>query len=237
MINDISNAWFISDTHYNHIWQNKQNESRGVILFERTQFKTIQDHDRALYKLMFDWAKKHPGATLYHLGDFGDTNSLWIIRELRFKYNINFHFILGNHDSKGNLNLYKGAFSQVYINPIYIHPRIILSHEPVWPCPAGVLNVHGHIHAGYLDSPQHLNANIHMLNYQLLSSKKVINTLAKLQKASYKFLEEPYAQEIIYTQPKEDAVIDRKTGKINYEASLKLYNKMHPDHPKDITPM
>ena len=75
-----------------------------------------------------------------------------------------------------------------------------------------------------------------MLNYQLLSSKRVMNALGKLDKPSFKFLEEPYVRHMLITQPKEDAVYDRKTGKIDYEASVALYNKNHPDHPKQILP-
>lgn len=128
--------------------------------------------------------------------------------------------------------MFKEAFDEVYLNPVYIHPRIIVSHEPVWPCPMGTLNLHGHLHASKLDSPQHLNVNIHMLNYQLASSKRVMNLLGKLEKPSFKFLEEPYVRHMLITQKKEDAIYDRKTGKIDYEASVQLYNKNHPDHPK-----
>ena len=114
----------------------------------------------------------------------------------------------------------------------YIHPRIIVSHEPVWPCPTGTLNIHGHLHCSKLDSSQHFNVNIHMLNYQLASSKRVMNLLGKLERPSFKFLEEPYVRHMLITQKKEDAVYDRKTGKIDYGASILLYNKNHPNHPK-----
>lgn len=232
MINDISNTWYWSDTHYNHIYQNKQGELRSIILFERTKFKTIKEHNNVLNDIIFNWAEKHRGATLYHLGDWGDVDYLWIIKELRWAYGINCHFILGNHDARSNLDKFKDVFNEVYTHPIYIHPRIIISHEPVWPCPQGTLNIHGHLHASKLDSNQHINANIHTLNYNLLSSKKVMNMLGKLEKPSYKFLEEPYARHMVFTQFKEDAIYDYKTGKIDYEASVQQYNKNHPDYPK-----
>ena len=232
MINDISNTWFISDTHYNHLHQNKQGEWRGVTLFERTQFKTIEEHDTALDNLLFSWAEKHPKAILYHLGDFGDIKHLWIIRWLKWKYGIDCYLIMGNHDARSDLDKFEDVFNKVYTHPIYIHPRIILSHEPVWPCPVGTLNIHGHLHCSKLDSPQHFNCNIHMLNYQLASSKKIMNLLGKLEKPSFKFLEEPYVRHMVFTQKKEDAVYNSKTGKIDYGASILLYNKNHPDHPK-----
>ena len=232
MINDISNTWFWSDTHYNHMHQNKQGEWRGVTLFERTKFNNIKEHDDALNNLIFSWAENHQGATLYHLGDFGDINYLWVVRTLRYKYDIECHFVMGNHDARSEFDLFQEAFDKVYTMPVYIHPRIILSHEPVWPCPSGTLNIHGHLHCSRLDSKQHFNVNIHMLNYQLASSKRVMNLLGKLEKPSFKFLEEPYVRHMLITQKKEDAVYDRKTGKIDYGPSILLYNKNHPDHPK-----
>jgi calcineurin-like phosphoesterase family protein len=236
MINDISNTWFISDTHYNHLHQNKQGEQRGVILFERTQFKTIKEHDDTIDNLLFSWAEKHYGAILFHLGDFGNIDHLWVIRKLRWEYGIECHFVMGNHDARSELDRFQRVFDKVYTMPVYIHPRIIISHEPVWPCPAGTLNVHGHLHCERLDSEQHFNVNVHMLNYQLASSKRVMNLLGKLEKPSFKFLEEPYVRHMLITQKKEDAVYDRKTGKIDYEASVRLYNKNHPDHPKQPIP-
>lgn len=232
MINDLTNTWFWSDTHYGHMYQNKQGEWRGVTLFERTQFKTIEEHDIALNSLLFSWAEKHYGATLFHLGDWGNVNNLWIIRELRWKYGIDCRFVMGNHDKMSDFNKFKDVFNEVYITPVYIHPRVIVSHEPVWPVPMSTLNLHGHLHASKLDSPQHLNVNIHMLHYQLCSSKRVMNMLGKLEKCTFKFLEEPYVRHMLITQKKEDAIYDRKTGKIDYEASVRLYNKNHPDHPK-----
>ena len=236
MINDISNTWFWSDTHYNHLHQNKQGEWRGVTLFERTQFKTIKEHDKTLDNLLFSWAEKHYGATLFHLGDFGDIDHLWITRQLRWEYGIECHFVMGNHDKMSDFDKFQRHFDKVYTTPVYIHPRIIVSHEPVWPAPQGTLNLHGHLHASQLDSLQHLNCNIHMLNYQLCSPKRVMNALGKLGKPSFKFLEEPYVRHVLITQKKEDAVYDHKTGKIDYEASVWLYNKNHPDHPKQPIP-
>lgn len=236
MINDITKTWFVSDLHFGHDAINKQGEHRGVILFERTQFKTIEDHDDYLIRLLIDWARHHYGHKLYVLGDFGDIEYLWVIRQLKYTYDIYTVFLYGNHDKVSDLEKFEQTFDEVYLNPVYIHPRIIISHEPVWPCPTGTLNIHGHLHCERLDSEQHFNVNIHMLNYQLASSKRVMNLLSKLEKPSFKFLEEPYVRHMLITQKKEDAVYNRKTGKIDYEASVQMYNKNHPDHPKQPIP-
>jgi hypothetical protein len=185
---------------------------------------------------MRQWAEHHQGHTLWCLGDFGNTSYLWLVEELRYSYDIKTCFVYGNHDKVSDLPLFQEAFDEVYLNPVYIHPRIIVCHEPVWPAPVSTIVIHGHLHCMVLDNPQFLNANIHICNYQPISSKKVLKALGRLEKVEYKFLQEPYCRHLKLTQPKEDAVYDRKTGKIDYEASLRLYNKNHPDHPKQPIP-
>lgn len=232
MFNDITGQWFTSDWHCGHYRTNKQGEPRGVILFERTQFKNIKEHDQYIIQQMRQWAEKHQGCVLWNLGDFGDISYLWFIEELRYSYGIECRFIYGNHDKMSDLSSFVTAFDEVYLHPVYIHPRIIVCHEPVWPAPDGTVIVHGHLHCMVVDNSHYLNANIHLCNYKPLSSKRVMKTFNKIEKVSYKFLEEPYARHIKITQYKEDAVYDYKTGKMNYEESVRLYNKNHPDHPK-----
>lgn len=237
MINDITGQWFTSDWHFNHYHINKQGEPRGVTLFERTQFKDdIAAHDRYIMQQMRQWAEKHEGHVLWNLGDFGDISYLYFIEELRYSYGIECKFLYGNHDKLSDLHAFTEAFDSVYLYSAYIHPRIIVCHEPVWPAPASTVVIHGHLHCMVLDNPQYLNANIHICNYQPISFKRVMKVFNKLEKVEYKFLQEPYTRHLKIIQPKEDAVYDRKTGKIDYEASVRLYNKNHPDHPKQPIP-
>lgn len=237
MFNDITGQWFTSDWHFNHLTHNKQGEPRGVTLFERTQFGTdIAAHNKYIMQQMRKWAERHSGCVLWNLGDYGDTSYLYFVEELRYSYNIECRFLYGNHDKMSDLPLFIEAFDSVYLHPTYIHPRIIVCHEPVWPVPVGTLVTHGHLHCMEIDDPHYLNANIHLCNYMPLSSKKVMKVFNKIEKVSYKFLEEPYARHIKITQYKEDAVYDRKTGKMDYEESVRLYNKNHPDHPKTPIP-
>ena len=237
MINDITGQWYSSDWHFNHLSTNKAGELRGVTLFERTQFgNDIAAHDKYIIQQMRQWAERHQGHTLWCLGDFGNISYLWLIEELRYSYNIKTCFVYGNHDKVSNLPSFQEAFDEVYLNPVYIHPRIIVCHEPVWPAPVSTIVIHGHLHCMILDNPQFLNANIHICNYQPISSKKVLNALGRLEKVEYKFLQEPYCRHLKLIQFKEDAVYDHKTGKIDYEASVRLYNKNHPDHPKQPIP-
>lgn len=237
-INDISNNYFVSDLHFNHLHRGKTHgELRGVTLFERTQFKDdIAAHDKYIMQQLRQWAERHEGSTLWCLGDFGDISYLYFIEELRYGYGIECKFIYGNHDKASDLPLFKEAFDEVSLNPVYIHPRIVLCHEPVWPPPIGTVIVHGHLHCMVLDHPQYLNANIHICNYIPLSSKRIMKVFNKLEKPDYRFLREPYARYLKMTQYKADAVYNRKTGKLDYEASVKLHNEKFPKHWVDPIP-
>lgn len=212
---NLEQCWFISDPHFNHSYINKAGEKRGVIYFERTKFKDIAAHDHFIHIHLLEWAKDHKGQTLFVLGDFGDVNYLYIIDELRYSYNITVNFVWGNHDKNCDKELFEEHFDNVYYYPTYIADRVILSHEPVYPCPDGCVNVHGHLHGAKLASSQHICASMHVVGYKPFSGKVVAKTLSKIPKASYKFLEEPYAHLYQFTQEKEDVVYNKKTGLID----------------------
>lgn len=221
---DLENSWYIADTHFGHYWVNKSGEERGVILFERTKFKTIEEHDEYIWNSLYGWASNHIGATLFILGDFGDTSQLWKLDNLRYDFNIHLVFVYGNHDSKEDLDKFELYFDEVYLRSTYISDRVIVSHHPVWPCPEGYINVHGHLHGSVLDSPQHLCASIHVINYQPFSWKKVCKQFNKVSKANYKFLEEPWADAMMYLSDRPDLVLD-KNGKLDVKATKRKWMK------------
>ena len=134
--------YFCSDLHINHYWINQAGEPRGVILFERTQFKTIQEHDQFVHNALISWAQKHPDCGLWILGDFGDTDYLYWIDEMR-AYGCEVYFLYGNHDSASDFDKFKEHFNEVYRYPTYITSRVLLSHEPQYPMPVGELNIMG----------------------------------------------------------------------------------------------
>lgn len=76
------------------------------------------------------------GDTLIILGDIGNPVH---IKDIKVKYKI---LICGNHD-KGKSN-YVDYFDEIYCGPLFISPKILLSHEPI-NLPFGV-NIHGHTH-------------------------------------------------------------------------------------------
>ena len=69
-------------------------------------------------------------------------------------------------------------FDEVYTGPLMISDKIILSHEPIVPCPKYLVNLHGHTH----DRPDVYNFNDHLyynfcaeaLGYKPVSLSKLI---------------------------------------------------------------
>lgn len=221
---ELERSAFVSDLHLNHYWVNKAGEERGVTLFERTQFRTIQEHDEYIWKQLYSWAEKHPEHTLFILGDFGDTSQLYKLDMMRYKWRIWVIYVYGNHDSRSDYEKFWVHCDEVYLRPHYISDRVIVSHEPIWPVPYGHVNIHGHLHNAVLDCPQSLCASIHVIGYQPFSWKKVCKALTATPKASYKFLEEPYNDHYISLVERDDLVMD-KNGKVDPKASIELKKK------------
>ena len=197
--------YFISDTHFGHA---------HILDFERHQFKSIEEHDNYLMTLIEQKVKAED--VLYHLGDFAFSLSENIAERWQ-KLPCTKYLILGNHDKYEFCRHY---FNEVYRYPLFISRRILLSHEPEQVSPY-VLNVHGHLHTSYLDSPNHLNANIHLLKYNLLSQKAIDKKLGTLPEMNNNFLAEWYAPLYIFLEPAEDRVLD-ENGKIDIEATKAL---------------
>ena len=78
---------FISDPHLSH---------DNIIKFERTQFKTIKEHDDYIKNLIT--TNLHPNDTLYVLGDVGEMSR----DNIQFWKNLKCKTILirGNHDTQ-----------------------------------------------------------------------------------------------------------------------------------------
>ena len=134
-------------------------------------------------------------------------------------------FIYGNHDRLDDYDKFEEHFDEVYLYPFYISSKILVSHEPQFPAPENVINVHGHLHTAYLNSPHHLNASIHMINYHPLGWKSLQKKFAAIDKYEFKFLREPYVRHMIYPKNRPDVVVDKKTRLINYDETLNQYNK------------
>lgn len=105
--------------------------------------------------------------TFVCLGDVGNPQ---YIGKIRAKQKI---LILGNHDRKKN---YAGVFNEIYDGPLFVAPKILLSHEPVDGLPWCV-NIHGHDHSGiepHTEGCRHLNLATNICNYTPVSLGKLV---------------------------------------------------------------
>ena len=154
-----------ADLHFGHT---------RIISFERTQFKTIGEHDEYIVRSLNSFLK--PDDTLYILGDVGfQTNGSYdyissLVRRIECGKKI---LVYGNHD-RFNSDVAKNmGFDEIHKGPMYYETGltqggIILSHEPVKEALDNpyVANVHGHIHNGKLKLGNYKNVNIAETNYR-----------------------------------------------------------------------
>lgn len=231
----IEHSAFISDLHLNDFHYNRSGERRGVILYERTEFKTMDEHDRFMHDALVAWAKLHQGWNLFILGDFGDVRkTVDLVCELQWDYDIYVVGVAGNHETMDAKVAYSNCFYEWHDYPFYISKRVMLSHEPRYPMPFGELNIHGHLHGSKLDSKQHMCVSAKVCGYQPVTWKAVTKWLGNLVPASYKFLQEPYKRRYILTQPNDNAIAmhGQRTGYIDFPKSLEIYQMNKINHTK-----
>ncbi len=215
--------YFISDLHFGHEWN-----GRGIINFERTQFKTIEEHDEYIEEVISNLCRKlQPGDEVWNLGDFGRLDAEYLetvnwIKDTGAKA----YFVYGNHDAHANLSQFEKYFDQVFLYPVYLSQKLVVSHYPVavWP---DTVNVHGHLHSSKLCLPQYINASIHVANYHPITENQVAAAFSKIPKFTRRFLYEPWADSHQFTQPKDDVIMD-PNGIIDLSAS-RLLQKLNTD--------
>lgn len=184
--------YFISDTHLSH---------ERIIIFERTEFKTIEEHDEFVKNKILSTVKADD--TLYMLGDAGVMTD----ENIAFWKNLPCKTILirGNHDTQKAKLL--EAFDEVSDVPIFYRKRILLSHEPL-PVTSETINIHGHLHGAKLKSKNHLNISFRESRYELLNEKQVLIYMARLPKISQDFMFEWYSDMYEFTLPNEDIIFN-----------------------------
>ena len=216
--------YFISDLHFGHYWN-----GRGIINFERTQFKTIEEHDGYIEAVISKLCRKlKSGDEVWNLGDFGNLESEYLetvnwIKDTGAKA----YFVYGNHDAQADLSYFKKYFDQVFLYPVYLSQKLVVSHYPVAVWPDSV-NIHGHLHSARLQDINHVCASIHVANYQPITDKHLDSVFARLPKFNRHFLYEPWANDHQFIQPKGDVIMDYD-GNIDLSAS-RLLQKLITDH-------
>lgn len=177
--------YFISDTHLSH---------DRIIVFERTEFKTIEEHDEFVKNKILSTVKADD--TLYMLGDAGVMTD----ENIEFWKNLPCKTILirGNHDTQKAKLL--EAFDEVSDVPIFYRKRILLSHEPL-PVTSETINIHGHLHGAKLHSANHWNISFREADYLLVTEKEVLSFTSSLPKISQDFMFEWYSGLYQFTFP------------------------------------
>jgi calcineurin-like phosphoesterase family protein len=216
--------YFTSDFHFGH---------KNILKFERgDKFNSIDEHDKYIMQLMKTWSNKlKPGDEWYNLGDWGNTDYLFLVDMLRAK-GIKTIFVYGNHDSVSDLEKFEKHFDKVYQYPFYLSDKLCISHIP-----QGMyedqLNIHGHIHASTLKSDNHFCVSLATVNYTLISEKAINNMFAKLPKYQRKFLWEPFAELYCFNRKdRDDVVYNPKTKMVDLSAS-RLLQKQKKMRDKD----
>ena len=85
---------------------------------------------------------------------------------------------MNEHELEKHVIFDNKLFDEVYSGPLMISDKIILSHEPIVPCPRYLVNLHGHTH----DRPHKYDFNDHIyynfcseaINYKPISLSKLI---------------------------------------------------------------
>lgn len=213
--------YFISDLHFGHYYN-----GRGIITFERTQFNTIEEHDYFICNMLKTFCQKlKPGDEVWNLGDFGSLTKLYTTDWIKAT-GAKAYFLYGNHDMQSDLSQFEHYFDQVFLYPVYLSQKLVVSHYPVavWP---DSINICGHLHGAKLQDINHVCASIHVANYQPISDKYINAIFSKLPKFTRRFLYEPWAKDYQFIQPKEDVIMDYD-GKIDLSAS-RLLQKLNTD--------
>lgn len=207
----LKKAYIISDTHFGH---------EIPILKERYKmFSNTKEHDDYIVKTLNQILDKK--SVLIHLGDVEDLETMSKVYGRKV-------LIKGNHDKLSNKKDLE-VFKEIHNQPVFLNKRILLSHYPEMVSPH-VLNIHGHLHASYLDSKNHMTASIHMINYKPLTLRQVQSYIdKKLPKHQTDFLYEWYADKQIFTERGRSDLVLNKDGKIDLERTKELYKNTRGD--------
>ena len=159
--------YFTSDWHLGH----------KSILKYREQFKTVEEHDEAIFT---ELAKLNKRDILYVLGDFlFDCENFEQYLERISKFPCRIKLVLGNHDNaefkKRGVSL--EMLQSVFEDRIYGFARkhgFWVSHCPIAEEELrGRINLHGHVHNKTIQKFGYLNLSMENINYKPISLDKI----------------------------------------------------------------
>ena len=170
----MSNAWFISDTHFGHTAMLKYSPKRGA------RWKSAAAMDEEMVSNWNEIVK--PKDAVYHCGDF------WLGKyqpsEIIYRLHGEIHLVPGNHD-KGLVRYCKRLFASILPQPWPWNGKFVLTHAPIHPScltrkeRGWKLNVHGHIHerviewSGRMDT-RYFNACVEQIDFRPVHADEIV---------------------------------------------------------------
>ena len=156
--------YFSSDWHLGH----------KVITKYRPQFKTIEEHDEAIF---VELAKLNKRDILYILGDFlFDCENFEKYLERISIYPCRIKLVLGNHDS---LKIYSQTVAKnIELQlPLFSMKNFWISHCPVHSqeLRGRIANCHGHFHHAELDDPRYFDVGLDKNNFKFVDFEDIKN--------------------------------------------------------------
>ena len=109
----------------------------------------------------------HKNDTIIHLGDVGNPEWMNQIKSRKI-------LIMGNHDE--SIEALRPYFDEIYQGPLFIAPKILLSHEPI-PGLSWCVNVHGHDHNQENKGDEsHINLAANVVGFRVFKLGKEIKS-------------------------------------------------------------
>lgn len=150
--------YFTSDWHLGH----------KVITKYRSQFKTIEEHDNAIFAEAEKLTKRD---IIFVIGDFlFDCDDFEYYLERISKLSCRIKLIMGNHDS---LKLYSQTIAKnIEIQlPLFTYKSFWISHCPIHPDELRnrIGNIHGHLHNAILDDNRYFDVGLDKNNFKFIN--------------------------------------------------------------------
>lgn len=150
--------YFTSDWHLGH----------KVITKYRSQFKTIEEHDNAIFAEAEKLTKRD---IIFVIGDFlFDCDDFEYYLERISKLSCRIKLIMGNHDS---LKLYSQTIAKnIEIQlPLFTYKSFWISHCPIHPDELRnrIGNIHGHLHNATLDDNRYFDVGLDKNNFKFIN--------------------------------------------------------------------
>jgi calcineurin-like phosphoesterase family protein len=170
-------VFFTSDTHFGH---------KNIIKYCNRPFNDVEEMNETLIE---NWNNKvGSGDWVFHLGDFCFISDREIQRKLINRLNGKIFIVLGNHDKKLDVTLFRGSEKSSLFEVDFlidgIKTRFVLCHYAmrVWnKSHVGSIHLYGHSHGSLPDDPNARSMDIgtDCHNYAPISIEDVMNIMAK----------------------------------------------------------